>query len=672
MIDPFPRYAELLAWRGAATGQTPCTRRGRRSSRQTTSGTCRSGTSSCGSTPCTSMRDPRIQHLGREGTGFHRRGQGDAASRRARDSPRRRARISQCRSDGPGRAVDLAVLPPDPSAALRHGRLPANASRLPDARERVHPSGGRARAAHACGRAARASVRAAVRRAYGRPKGRSRTRWCRWSRRRDFGGWRRTRRSSRARRARASRATRHGNVEQPDALYRPYRVGESGRDVACGFRDHTLSDLIGFTYASWSPDAAADDFVGRLVEAGRRSRPRQDGEDATIFVILDGENAWEHYEGQGRPFLRALYRRLGSHRELRTVTMSEACAGAVGKPAVDLSGVLDQRRLLHLDRACGRPPGLGPARRCAPGARRLPTRAYPRTRSRRRRKSCSSQKAATGSGGTATITPRITTSSSTSCSAGTSRTCIARSTSRCRRSCSSPTSPRRLQASRFIGQRGSSMPVIDGEVTSYFEWVGSGSVEVTSSIGAMHQVSRARARDHRHRVGFNLEQPVPPCHGHRAMAEAMRARAELQRELPGAAAAFGPVVSRTAGPQRSVWPRARRRAPSRCRSASGTPRRRQEGPGARSYRSSAWAPALARPGLVRGGAQPGVGRGRTPTAAEADCIRGPRSTIFWRRTGPPDCARFKGTSPKTIAQTINRPAFQACFTEGRIIRVMLT
>ena len=53
---------------------------------------------------------------------------------------------------------------------------------------------------------------------------------------------------------------------------------------------------------------------------------RTGGEDALIPVILDGENAWEHFEGGGRPFLRALYRRLASHAELRTVTMTEACA----------------------------------------------------------------------------------------------------------------------------------------------------------------------------------------------------------------------------------------------------------------------------------------------------------------------------------------------------------
>jgi alpha-amylase/alpha-mannosidase (GH57 family) len=116
-----------------------------------------------------------------------------------------------------------------------------------------------------------------------------------------------------------------GHVEQPERLYAPYIVGGTDGTIACAFRDHVLSDLIGFTYAGWGADAAAEDFVRRLVEAGRRYRERTGGGEALLPIILDGENAWEHFEGGGRPFLRALYRRLSGHAELRTVTMTEAC-----------------------------------------------------------------------------------------------------------------------------------------------------------------------------------------------------------------------------------------------------------------------------------------------------------------------------------------------------------
>ncbi|MGE0703260.1 MAG: hypothetical protein AB7P22_04905 [Vicinamibacterales bacterium] len=119
-----------------------------------------------------------------------------------------------------------------------------------------------------------------------------------------------------------------GQLQEPEKLYRPYIVTAGGAQVACVFRDHALSDLIGFVYSGWSAERAADDFIGKLVAAGRRFSERSGGEEALIAVILDGENAWEHFPGGGRPFLRALYGRLSGHAELETVTMAEGCAAA--------------------------------------------------------------------------------------------------------------------------------------------------------------------------------------------------------------------------------------------------------------------------------------------------------------------------------------------------------
>src|SRR5262249_19874412 len=117
-----------------------------------------------------------------------------------------------------------------------------------------------------------------------------------------------------------------GQIDPSERLYVPYTLRVGDRTVKCAFRDHVLSDLIGFTYSSWAAEAAAGDFVSRLVDAGRRFKERTGGGEAFIPIILDGENAWEYFEGGGRPFLRALYSRLSNHPELRTVTMSEGCA----------------------------------------------------------------------------------------------------------------------------------------------------------------------------------------------------------------------------------------------------------------------------------------------------------------------------------------------------------
>ena len=107
------------------------------------------------------------------------------------------------------------------------------------------------------------------------------------------------------------------------------------QQIACLFRDHSLSDLIGFVYAGWLAEAAAADFVNRLVEAGRRFSAATGGEEATISVDSRRRKRLGAFRGGGRPFLRALYGMLQAHPELRPVTMSEAAA----RPRRTLNGI---------------------------------------------------------------------------------------------------------------------------------------------------------------------------------------------------------------------------------------------------------------------------------------------------------------------------------------------
>ncbi len=111
-----------------------------------------------------------------------------------------------------------------------------------------------------------------------------------------------------------------GHCLDPEILYKPYLAAADGKRLSLIFRDHVLSDLIGFVYTTWDAEKAAEDFIGRLVKI-RDSLKNPEG--FLVSIILDGENAWEYYKNDGRDFLNALYERLSKNPLLRLVTVSE-------------------------------------------------------------------------------------------------------------------------------------------------------------------------------------------------------------------------------------------------------------------------------------------------------------------------------------------------------------
>jgi len=106
------------------------------------------------------------------------------------------------------------------------------------------------------------------------------------------------------------------NVLDPASLYSPHLY----EDVSVVFRDHSLSDLIGFEYSRWDPRGAAEDLIAKLVHIAR-SAPKD--RPYLVSIILDGENAWEYYRNDGHDFLRYLYERLSGEERLETTTVSE-------------------------------------------------------------------------------------------------------------------------------------------------------------------------------------------------------------------------------------------------------------------------------------------------------------------------------------------------------------
>lgn len=99
----------------------------------------------------------------------------------------------------------------------------------------------------------------------------------------------------------------------------PYLYTNEKGSIAIFFRNHNLSDKIGFAYSRMSAKDAIEDFISTVLAIGKNSK----NPNPLVSVILDGENAWEFFKDNGYEFLSSLSRRLDTEKNIETVTFTE-------------------------------------------------------------------------------------------------------------------------------------------------------------------------------------------------------------------------------------------------------------------------------------------------------------------------------------------------------------
>jgi len=105
------------------------------------------------------------------------------------------------------------------------------------------------------------------------------------------------------------------NYKDRNNIYKLYKYKDK---IFVFFRDHFLSDLIGFSYQNMEEEIAAIDLVKKIENIFDENQER------IITIILDGENPWDYYKERGIKFLKKFYGLLNENEKIKTLTFSEA------------------------------------------------------------------------------------------------------------------------------------------------------------------------------------------------------------------------------------------------------------------------------------------------------------------------------------------------------------
>ena len=124
-----------------------------------------------------------------------------------------------------------------------------------------------------------------------------------------------------------------GFLRNPEMLYRPWRVEDKGRSVQMVFRDHAMSDQIGFHYQRHvGRSTPSTTLLGKLEAIGRATTANAGKRPTLVSIILDGENCWEYYPNSGVDFLRSFIAAWSSIREITPTRICDYLDQLSGRP----------------------------------------------------------------------------------------------------------------------------------------------------------------------------------------------------------------------------------------------------------------------------------------------------------------------------------------------------
>ena len=115
----------------------------------------------------------------------------------------------------------------------------------------------------------------------------------------------------------------NGHLRHPELLYRPWLVADGDKQLQMVFRDHAMSDLIGFHYQRADYTMAAMDLLGRVEQIGHATHAANAGRPTLVPIILDGENCWEYFHDGGVTFLRTLYHEAARRSAINPVRIGD-------------------------------------------------------------------------------------------------------------------------------------------------------------------------------------------------------------------------------------------------------------------------------------------------------------------------------------------------------------